>query len=331
MAQAELTQSQFQLASTLVKQSAAASEARRKASLLNRADLAGDPQLRDNRRALEALLASYFAKSGLDLEHFEQINTKNQGDLRRIGEARETAAIKQSSSNMEALREVVAGRRKALEFLTNKATPATSFPNVVLEAPFMITGTAGLVLASSNIENWNSTAKFRIDSVTSSASGPGTGGLPSLSFWYVWVNPNETFALITVSSALAFNGFVRIGSNGGTFPGDRASGLEIDATLSLPGATSPVSQPLQSQTVVNLSTDTGGFFSVGALAVPDPNPISDAYFLQLSEAIVPPGEMLFIEVALGMNYFCSDGNVLIDCSSGDYNILSSFVSVQILS
>jgi hypothetical protein len=287
MAQARLTQSQFQLASTLIKQSAAASEARRKVSLLSRADLAGDPHLRDNRRALEALLASYFAKSGLDLERFEQINTKNQGVLRRIGEAREAAAIKQSSNNMETLRQVLAGRRKALEYLTNKAAPAPAFPNVVLEAPFMITGTPGLVLASSSIENWNSTAKFRIDSVNSSESGPGTGGAPQLSFWYVWVNPNETFALITVSSALAFNGFVRIGSNGGALGGDRQSALGIDAVLSLPGAAAPVPQPLQSQTVVSLSTNTGGWFSVGAIAVPDPNPISDAYFLQLSEAIVP--------------------------------------------
>jgi hypothetical protein len=44
----------------------------------------------------------------------------------------------------------------------NKLTPATSFPNVVLESPFMITQTPGLVLDSSNIKNWNSVAKFRI-------------------------------------------------------------------------------------------------------------------------------------------------------------------------
>jgi hypothetical protein len=98
MAKAKLTQSELQLALTLVKQSAAAREARRKASPLDRADLAGDPHLRDNRRALEALLTSHAVKSGLDLERFEQINAKNQGDLRRIGEARKAAAVKQSPS-----------------------------------------------------------------------------------------------------------------------------------------------------------------------------------------------------------------------------------------
>jgi hypothetical protein len=206
------------------------------AAPLNRADLAGDPHLRDNRRALEALLASYFVKSGLDLERFEQINAKNQGDLRRVGEARKAAAVKQSPSTMEAVRQGVAGRRKALEYLANKAMPATSFPNVVLESPIMITETPGLVLDSSNIENWNSTAKFKIQSSNTYAQ-------PQLSFWYAWVNPNETFALINAAGVLAVNGFCQIGSDGGFFGGDRQSALEIDANLVLPGNASPLSQP----------------------------------------------------------------------------------------
>jgi hypothetical protein len=321
MAKAKLTQSQLQLALTLVKQSAAAREARREASPLNRADLAGDPHLRDNRRALEALLASHFVKSGLDLERFEQINAKNQGDLRRIGEARKAATVEQSPGTMEAIRQGVAGRRKALEYLANKATPATSFPNVVLESPIMISETPGLVLDSSNIENWNSTAKFRIQS-------SNTFAVPQLSFWYAWVNPNETFALINAASELTVNGFCLIGSDGGLFGGNRQSALTIDANLVLPGLASPLSQPLQSQTVVNLSTNTGGWGSVGAI---ETKKVFDGYFLQVSEAIVPPGETVLIEIALAMNYFSSDGNVEIDFSSGDFNILSPFASVTILS
>ena len=149
-----------------------------------------------------------------------------------------------------------------------------------------------------------------------------------MSFWYVWVNPNETFALINAAGVLAVNGFCLIGSDGGTFGGDRQSALTIDANLVLPGAASPLSQPLQSQNVVNLSTNTGGWFSVGAL---ESQKVFDGYFLQLSEAIVPPGEMVLIECALAMNFFSSDGNVEIDFSSGDFNILSPFAAVTILS
>jgi hypothetical protein len=84
MAKAELTQSRMERALMLARQGAAASEARRKPALLNRAELASDPKLRDNRRVLETLLASYAAKSGLDLDRFAQLSAKNQDDLRRV-------------------------------------------------------------------------------------------------------------------------------------------------------------------------------------------------------------------------------------------------------
>ena len=41
--------------------------------------------------------------------------------------------------------------------------------------------------------------------------------------------------------------------------------------------------------------------------------------------------MVLIEFALVMNYFSSDGNVEIDFSSSDFNILSPFAAVTILS
>jgi hypothetical protein len=65
-----------------------------------------------------------------------------------------------------------------------------------------------------------------------------------LTFWYVWVNPNETFALINAAGVLAVNGFCLIGSDGGTFAGNRQSALTIDANLVLPSAAAPLSQPL---------------------------------------------------------------------------------------
>ena len=123
MAKAKITPSQLQSALSLAKHSATAHEARRKPLLLNRAELAGDPQLRQNQRALETLLASYAVKSGLDLDRFEQINATNQGDLRRAVDARKAAAIKQSSATRQALHQQVAGRRKALEYLANQAAP----------------------------------------------------------------------------------------------------------------------------------------------------------------------------------------------------------------
>jgi hypothetical protein len=55
------------------------------------------------------------------------------------------------------------------------------------------------------------------------------------------------------------------------------------------------------------------------------------YFRVRRHRSSPPGEMVLIEFALAMNYFNSDGNVEIDFSSGDFNILSPFAAVTILS
>ena len=141
MAKAKTTQSQMQFALNLAKASAATVEARREGLPLNRADLARDPQLRDNRRAMESLLASYAVKSGLDLDRFEQINSKNQADLRRVLDARTAAAVKRSPSTMQALHQQAARRRKVLEHRAAKAVPAASPAPVVLDTPIMISST----------------------------------------------------------------------------------------------------------------------------------------------------------------------------------------------
>ena len=141
---------------------AATAEARREGFPLNRADLARDPQLRDNRRAMESLLASYAVKSGLDLDRFEQINSKNQADLRRVLEAKTAAAVKRSPATMQALHQQAARQRKVLEYRAANAVPATSPAPVVLETPIIITangGLGGVMLDNTNIEPWNSWAR----------------------------------------------------------------------------------------------------------------------------------------------------------------------------
>ena len=320
MAKAKITPSQLQSALSLAKHSAAAREGRRKPLLLNRAELAGDPQLRKNRRALETLLASYAVKSGLDLDRFEQLNATNQGDLRRAVDARKAAAVKQSTATMQALHQQVDGRRRALEHLANKAAPTgpnarragLADPDLADRRP---------LVDSSSIEPWNSTAKFRVQSSNSNAS-------PAFSFWYIWVNRDEKFALIDVAGMLVVNGFCEVGSDGGLLPGFRVSAVDIDASLALLDGSSNVPQTSPIQNVVFLSTNTGGLFASSAI---DWQTVFDGYILQFSELIVPPGELVLIEVVLTVNYASADGNVDVDFSSGEFNVMSPFAAVTVLS
>jgi hypothetical protein len=327
MAKAETTQSQMQLALNLAKANAATAEARREGFPLNRADLARDPQLRDNRRAMESLLASYAVKSGLDLDRFEQINSKNQADLRRVLEAKTAAAVKRSPSTMQALHQQAARQRKVLEYRAANAVPATSPAPVVLETPIIITangGLGGVMLDNTNIEPWNSWAKIRVEN-----SGD-TSASDNLNFCYMWVNPDDAFeTLINVSGFIGANGFVWCASDGAWYPGNRQSGLSIGANLAvLVGSSSiPETGPYQPMAPY-LSTNTGSLFSSPAT---DSWNVDTGNLLELDGLIVSPGESVLIQVVLSVSYFTDSGYVKCDFSSGDFNVFSSFAAVTIVS
>ncbi len=218
MTKAKITQSQIEFALNLAKANAEAIEAQRESSPLNRADLASDPQLRDNRRAMESLLASFAVKAGLDLERFEQINSKNRADLRRILEARTAAAVKRSPSAMQALRHQAARRRKVLEHRARNIAPATAPGPFVLDAPIMISTTTGIAVDNILNEPWNSSSKIRVQ------NAGYTSGFEQLTFWYMWVNPENTFAVIDVSGFIGANGYCSVGSDGG-FTGENRGSL----------------------------------------------------------------------------------------------------------
>jgi hypothetical protein len=190
----------------------------------------------------------------------------------------------------------------------------------VLESPILIWPSAGLVLDSSSIEPWNSTAKFRVQSSDSYGS-------PALSFWYIWVNRGEKFVLINVAGMLVVNGFCLVGSDGGTLPGFRVSAVEIDANLALLDGTSTAAQTSPIQPVVFLSTDTSGWFASSAI---DWQIVFDGTILRFNELIVPPGEVALIEVVLTVNYVSADGHVDVDFSSGEFNVMSPFAAVTVL-
>ena len=123
------------------------------------------------------------------------------------------------------------------------------------------------------------------------------------------------------------NGFCEVGSDGGVLPGYRVAAVQIDANLALLDGTSNVPQTSPTQNVVFLATNTGGWFASNAT---DWKILFDGYLLQFNELIVPPGELLLIEVVLTVNYVSNDGNVDVDFSSGDFNVMSPFAAVTVL-
>ena len=321
MAKEKITQSQLQSALSLAKHSATAHEARRKPSLLNRAELAGDPQLRENRRAtrnLARVVCRQIGPGPRSLRADQRDEPGRPASCRRRPESR----CRQAVARHQAGPPSTGGRPKEGPGVSRKPGCTPPAPtNVVLDSPILIWPTAGLVVDSSSIEPWNSRAKFRIQSSNSNGS-------PALSFWYIWVNRGEKFALINVAGMLIVNGFCLAGSDGGgcCLAFGSARGHRRQPGPSGRGVERPQTSPIQN--VVFLSTNTGGWFDSNAI---DWQTVFDGYILQFSELIVPPGELVLIEVVLTVNYVSADGNVDVDFSSGEFNVMSPFAAVTVLS
>lgn len=315
---AKHTESQSKAALALVGEILAARDSQREESPLRRADFASDPQIRSNRRAIEALAASHAVKTGLDPGAVEQIIARNQIDLQRVVATRKAEAIKQSGATLQALHQIVERRIKAFAQLAGGAGAAAHF---VLDTPLAITQTPGVIVDASNVEAFKSFAKIRLHSSDSFDS-------KSLTFWFFWINPNDRVAVITVDGLLAAIGFCTAGSDGGFFPGDRHSDLTISAGLSLLLPGSDVPQTSAPVTVAFLHASSGGFMDVGDIEVQN---VFRGYDLQVEMLLVPPSALVLIQVMLTMTYSNSEGTIDIDFSTGDFDILCPLASVSVLS
>jgi hypothetical protein len=271
---------------------------------------------------MECLLASFAVKARLDLDRFEQINSKNQADLRRVVEARKAAAVERSPSTKQTLRHQAARRRKVLEHRAGKIKPAASPAPFVLDTPFMISTTPGVFVDNIITEPWNSSAKIR------ARNGGDTSGLDQVTFSYLWVNPEDTFAVIDVNGFIGANGYCAVGSDGGLFASPRGSSLAIFANLAvLEGSSSvPATSPFQ-PIIPPLATNTSG--TIGGAS--ESRNVLEGYTLELDQLLVSPGESVVIQVVFNLGYFTSQGYADFDFSSGDFDVFSAFAAVTIIS
>jgi hypothetical protein len=299
----------------------AAKNARRLDSRLLAADVSQRPELLSTQRSLQSLMASSLTKAGFELDKFEDLRARHQSDLRRLVEEHKADAIKAATSASERLRADLDGRRQAIETLAG--TAAAQY--VLLNSPFLIWPTHGLFFDSSQIVPSNSWAKFTLESSRSS-------GYEEMSFYYLWDNPSDQYAVINVDGYLVLNGFCRTGSDGGFWPGDRRSSLTVDARLYLlewwnQPPTSPPFQADQYQQALQLATSTGGFGDPGAIEF---RQLFRGFDLRYTLFLVPPHGVVVFEVVAAISYALADGHVSLDFASGDFKAISPAVLVAIV-
>jgi hypothetical protein len=274
--------------------------------------------------ASQQFFAAAAAKCGFDQESFERFQAQREAELVRIHEAAHAEAIKNSGRVSAELISQVDSRRKATKALTS---PKPFFETI--DSPFLIWASPANMLSDSQIEPWKSRAKFGFRSEADQ-------GFREVSFYYLWQNPSDRFAVVNVDGYLIFNGFIRAHQSGGFFPGNRTTSISVSGAMSLfewwnQPPTQPLAQADQSLRLLVLKTNAGQGFGG------DSSTVSQQVFrgcdLRYTLFLVPPFGVTVIEVTAQISHSSGqDGshNVLVDFESGEFNAMSPFVLIGIL-
>lgn len=156
-----------------------------------------------------------------------------------------------------------------------------------------------------------------------------------MSFYYLWSNPKDKYAVVDVHGYAIFNGTANVGSGGGLFPGSRSASARVTGSLGIlewwnQPPTSPLPQPDQSVVVLDLYVRTDGFGEVGAL---DFRSIFRGYDLSRTRTLVPPFGTVVLLVTAGVSCQTGEDSGLaeVDFASGAFNVGSPAVLVTVLS
>lgn len=277
-------------------------------------------------RQRDALFATAIAKTGWNRAPLEELLAQSRSEAARFTDSQRAAAGTRSGAAKESVRRSIDSRREALEQLS--ASDGVQY--IALDTPFLIWPTHGISLESSQLEPWNSRAKFLMHAGNS--GGSELTGHEELTFYFLWENPRDRYCVATVDGFVVLNGFCDAVAEGGILPGSRFSNLHVDTTLRLmewwnQPPTEPPAEPDQRQRAVTLSVDRGGFADFTHVEIAD---VFRGYDLRYASFALPPHGVAVIEVSVAATYGLEDGSVDLNFSYGDFDVLCPFVQVALL-
>lgn len=208
------------------------------------------------------------------------------------------------------LANMVSQRMKAFETMVDAVTvPAAR--RYLVNTPIDTYGYA-LNFDSFALVPSNSWVKFRMER----RKKPGSNSA-AVMFNFVWQNPEDKYAVINANGYLMLHGHCYVRSDGGTFPGARAAGLEIRPRLQLYDWTNEPFMMLGSQEVapaINLHTSTEGFFDDDEEALAD---IYRGYDIDLSLILVPPRAVIGLVVSAAITYYADKDSGIVQANFSD--------------
>ncbi|MFZ0455901.1 MAG: hypothetical protein WAM24_19290 [Ignavibacteriaceae bacterium] len=284
-----------------------------------------------SRSAAEQLFTSFLTRNNFDFDKVDKILLQNKAERNAVLEKLEAEAIKESIKTNNKISKIIELQRKNIQNLTEAVSAPYPF-YIVLDKPFLIWPTNGLYFEDSHYESWNSWGKVKLDSSKSSVYA---GISEKLTFYFMWQNPVDTWAVINADGYLIHNGFCSVQSDSGTFAGDRRSSVTIYSNLNPmewwnQPPTQPMTQSDQSVQIFNISCESGSMFDFDG-------GFNGDYVFRGSDSqyklmIVPPKGVVVFEVVSVISYSngVDGGKAHVDFSSNDFKIICPFMLLSVL-
>jgi hypothetical protein len=285
-------------------------------------DPARYPKLASTRREGEKLLDEFFRKAGLDTRKLVALQKQYGAELQRVVDKQTAGAVRRASRAKDTVNSSIKSQRDAFKLLAADK-PFFPFPSVSLDKPFLIWATPRAnIISDSTIEPFNSRAKIRIESSDSS-------GLHKLSFYFLWDNPSDFFAVINVSTFMSATGRLKataFGGPSGIDPTSRFSFVGCSANLALWSwwEQPPNSTPFVTQHIASVEEHASFWDKSNAVSVSDGANLNKTFFL------VPPHGVVVIEVAFRVGYNNGHGRALADFETGAFRVTCPVVVVAVL-
>ena len=275
-----------------------------------------DPKFAALSRKLGEKLQPIYTATGLDIKKIRELQKEHRAAFEQLLERSKPKIDKSFALH---LRERTNNKKRALELAGGKPLTITQ---IVLDKPITINVAPAGMLVEDHIESWNNFAKVlhRVEDVSD---------LASIKFIFGWRNPSSEFAaVINAKGEIVAHGFWEIAAFTGIIFGGEAS-LTIDSTLTVITQTKgggfdfDVLLSERSVKAYGQLYGSDNHFKEGAI-----NAINN---LQCNNIIVAPEELVIFEVQMRIWYeMVKDANVNVDFSSGDFQVTSAALIVELL-
>jgi len=280
---------------------------------------ARDAALQENRRASERMISEALRGAGLDLKKYKALQEARGKVLQRVVAEHRSQALRLASKRRAARRSGVVEQAKALQKLA-LAGGFFPHPSFSLASPLLIWGIPNTPIYDEAIVPFGSWAKFKFK----------TSSLPEqrVGFYFYWTNPYNADALINAATSFSANGYIQANAPWAFTSNDClvVAGALFNIWLGFPtsdNSTSTSSDYIELGRASAFGTWLGG----------DTNGRAISAGLSLSPAspfVVPPGGVVFFEVAMDISSLIDGGDLEADFQSGDFRIECPVVVLWVL-